>query len=625
MIKKMQIKTTILFLSFLFIYVNNLKAVNYYIRTDGNDSNTGLSNTPSAAWKTINTVLYGYANWGGYPGGSQGVPMLPGDTLWINDGTYIESGYSNTGLKIDGINGSNNNRFFVKAVHKWAAKLELSSNYNSFNIYNSKGVTFDGLDIYNPMGSTNIYSGLVINFPSEFVTIRNCKLHNFGLGGVGGNGDNIIIEKNEVYDNSTRNPGNGSGINFYHPKKVGVASNTLAGGYGHIIRENLVHDNYCSLYYTNGNPPTDGNGIIIDDFNFTQNTSGTPYLVPTLIENNVCFKNGGSGIRVYDSSNVTVRNNTCYYNSWVTATFPSGSGDYPSGDIGVSCEATKGNNIKVVNNLCISDPSLPVSNNGIGVGNAITNALVTNNYTNKLFFTAGGSANVIGNAPQFVNATTNVLTANFRLLNSSPAINIGLNFNAASTDYDGTARPQNGTVDAGSFEYVGAVLPLQLIDFKGVVKNNKNILIWEVANVKNVKGFEIERSKDGIRFEKIGFVGESDITNYNFEDLDGAAYYRLKIVDYDGYFEYSKIIFLTQKEKKNTILVYPTLVQNTLIINTFNQKIKTATIFNTKGQIIKIFQNIENELNVQDLPKGVYFLALEIENQMNEVKRFIKM
>jgi parallel beta-helix repeat protein len=287
--------------------------------------------------------------------------MLPGDTLFINDGTYVESGYNNTGLKIDGINGSNTNRFFIKAVHKWAAKLELSSDYNSFNIYNSKGVTFDGLDIYNPTSSTNIYSGLAINFPSEFVTIRNCKLHNFGLGAVGGDGDNIIIEKNVVYDNSTRNPGNGSGINFYHPKKVGAASNTLAGGYGHIIRGNLVYNNYCQLYYTNGNPPTDGNGIIIDDFNFTQNTSGTPYTVPTLIENNVCFKNGGSGIRVYDSSNVTVRNNTCYYNSWVTATFPSGSGTYPSGDIGVSCETGKGDNIKVVNNICISDPILPVS------------------------------------------------------------------------------------------------------------------------------------------------------------------------------------------------------------------------------------------------------------------------
>ncbi len=644
MLKNVKTKTTFLSLFIFFIFINNSLAVSYYIRTDGNDNNTGLANTPSSAWRTINTVLYGYANWGGYPGGSQGVPMLPGDTLFINDGTYIESGYGNTGLKIDGINGTNANRFFIKAVHKGMAKLELSSSLNSFNIYNSKGVTFDGLDIYSPVGSTNQHIGVFVAYPSEFVTIRNCKLHNFGLGAIGGDGDNIIIEKNEVYDNATRNPANGSGISFYHPKKVGASSNTLTGGYGHIIRQNLLYNNYCSLYYNNGNPPTDGNGIIIDDFNFTQNSSGTPYTVPTLIENNVCFKNGGSGIRVYDSSNVTVRNNTCYYNCWVTATFPSGSGDYPSGDIGVSCEAGFGNNIKVINNICISDPNLPVSHYGIGVGNAITNGSVTNNYTNKLFFTAGGSANVIGNAPQFINATTNVLTANFRLLSGSPAINMGSSLNAASEDYDGVPRPWNGFVDAGSFEFVGAALPLQMLDFKGLVKENECYLTWQVAKVQNVKGFEVETtlnpSEGGkTQWQKIGFVEENNTSNttenYTFSHvfssfeknplLGFSAYYRLKIIDADQRFEYSKIIFLENKKVENTITIYPTFVKNILTIKALNDKINTVTIVNTNGQIIKIFQNIENEINLHDLPQGVYFLEIKTENQINEVKRFFKM
>jgi hypothetical protein len=177
---------------------------------------------------------------------------------------------------------------------------------------------------------------------------------------------------------------------------------------------------------------------------------------------------------------------------------------------------------------------------------------------------------------------------------------------------------------------------LQLIDFEGIVKNNQHYLTWQVDDVQNVKGFEIEKSNDGIRFEKIGFVAENGTTNPtqsyafyhvlpSFGGAGGGLYYRLKIVDNDGRFDYSKIIFLENKKGQNTIVIYPTIVEHTLIIHTFNQKIKTATIFNANGQIIQSFQNIENELNVQDLPKGVYFLALETENQMTEVKRFVKM
>ncbi|MFZ4544084.1 MAG: T9SS type A sorting domain-containing protein [Saprospiraceae bacterium] len=444
--------------SFIFI-CNSVNATNYFVRTDGNNTNNGLSNTPTGAWKSVNDALYGYCNWGAGPTG-QGVPMLPGDTLFVNDGLYLEDGYG-YGLKIDGISGSNNNRFFLKSINKWGAKLQLSSQFNSFNIVNSKGITIDGFDIFNAVGSTNIYSGIVVNYPSEFVTIRNCKVHNFGLGGIGGDGSNIIVENNEVYDNSIRNAGNGSGINFYHPRVV--SANRLSNGYGHIIRGNRVYNNYCNQFYTNvmgqPSPPTDGNGIIIDDWNFTQNSSGTPYKVPCLIENNVCFKNGGSGIRVYDSDNVTVRNNTCYYNCWVTANYPSGSNDYPSGDIGVSCEAGYGNNIMLVNNIAISDPSLPSSNYGIGVGNSITNSNVMNNYANKIFFASSGSANVIGADAKFVLAGTNPVTADFHLGAASPAINIGLNSNSAAKDYDGIVRPQGGITDAGAYERVGGCTP----------------------------------------------------------------------------------------------------------------------------------------------------------------------
>lgn len=443
------------FLLLFFIgIINQVTATNYYIRTDGNDSNNGLSNTPSGAWKSINQALYGYNNWGGYPGGTQGVPMLPGDTLWVNDGYYYEDGYG-YGLKIDGIVGSNTNRFVLKAINPGMVQLELFSQFNAFNIINSKGITIDGFDIFAPANSTNIHSGIIIN-NSEFVTVRNCKIHNFGLGGVGGNGQNIIIENNIVYNNSIRNPGNGSGINFYHPIKI--SNNTLEGGYGHIIRGNTVYGNYCESFYTNVNgnygPPTDGNGIILDDFNFTQQLQGAgiPYVIPALIENNVCFNNGGSGITVYNTSNVVIRNNTVFNNSWVLQQYATV--EYKASGILLLSEPTFGDNILVENNISMANPAYDATRT-VGISSRdVTNVVIKNNYTNRLAFASGPmpTPNIIGNNPQFVNPTIDPLTANFRLLSSSPAVNTGFNANAPAVDFDGNPRPIGGTVDMGAFE-----------------------------------------------------------------------------------------------------------------------------------------------------------------------------
>ncbi|MBK7958341.1 MAG: hypothetical protein IPK03_09595 [Bacteroidetes bacterium] len=84
---------------------------------------------------------------------------------------------------------------------------------------------------------------------------------------------------------------------------------------------------------------------------------------------------------------------------------------------------------------------------------------------------------------------------------------------------------------------------------------NYNQLNWITSSEKNNEKFDIERSANGIDYAKIGEVkgsGNSIIQRkYRFDDLklDDAPihYYRLKQVDFDGQFEYSKIIAISQK------------------------------------------------------------------------------
>ncbi|MBK6914244.1 MAG: T9SS type A sorting domain-containing protein [Ignavibacteriales bacterium] len=94
-----------------------------------------------------------------------------------------------------------------------------------------------------------------------------------------------------------------------------------------------------------------------------------------------------------------------------------------------------------------------------------------------------------------------------------------------------------------------APLPVELSLFSGRIIGGNIILNWETATEVRNYGFDVEKSIDGKNFSKFGFVqgnGNSNSTKYySFEDNSpetGINYYRLKQIDTDGSFEYSKII-----------------------------------------------------------------------------------
>jgi predicted outer membrane repeat protein len=70
---------------------------------------------------------------------------------------------------------------------------------------------------------------------------------------------------------------------------------------------------------------------------------------------------------------------------------------------------------------------------------------------------ACGTGVIYNKNPLFVNAAAN----NFHLLACSPAVNTALTLPSVTIDFDGTARPQNGSYDMGVFEYVGVPCVLE--------------------------------------------------------------------------------------------------------------------------------------------------------------------
>ncbi len=113
-------------------------------------------------------------------------------------------------------------------------------------------------------------------------------------------------------------------------------------------------------------------------------------------------------------------------------------------------------------------------------------------------------------------------------------------------------------------------LPISLLQFKGSKKENDVLLDWLTAAEINNEYFEIERSIDNTNFSNIGKVNSNKINSnmlekYSFTDTDplkGENYYRLKQVDVDGKFTYSKSIMvyfedISSAKHNNFFTIYP--------------------------------------------------------------------
>ncbi len=163
---------------------------------------------------------------------------------------------------------------------------------------------------------------------------------------------------------------------------------------------------------------------------------------------------------------------------------------------------------------------------------------------------------------------------------------------------------------------------IALIDFSVTAKNDAALLLWTTASEKNNSGFEVERSTDGIRWTTLGFVnskselGNSSVKlNYDFTDnnpLMGKNQYRLKQIDFDGQFEYSKVDVITMNVTGN-IRVYPNPMTDALTIEGMAHNSRVS-LYNTLGQELHSktveFNEKQVRLDVSLFSDGVYYLVI---------------
>jgi len=353
-----------------------------------------------------------YITYTNYPGQRPVIHFTGWAGIAIKSGTsYINV----NGFEVIGNNAS------VKLSKALTQPQSCNNKKGSFDPqYNGNGIVVEGL------GKKH----------SHHIIIANNLVHDCGGGGIGAtHADYITIDGNIVYNTSLYTVFGTSGISLYQ-----FWNYDKARGYHNVIRKNKCFNNRSLVPWINNCEISDGNGIIIDDFRNKQNGSKLGnYEGRTLIENNISWYNGGTGIHTFQSDHVDIINNTAYCNSR--------SKGLNAGQIlsGLS------NDNKIINNLLVSDSSVMINSNFSNTNLTYENNLHYNiTYPGKEKISITSPSCINGEDPAFVNPG-NKLTADFKLKKNSPAVQHGNRNIFTKTNFDGDRLPTNLAPNIGAY------------------------------------------------------------------------------------------------------------------------------------------------------------------------------
>lgn len=192
-------------------------------------------------------------------------------------------------------------------------------------------------------------------------------------------------------------------------------------------------------------------------------------------------------------------------------------------------------------------------------------------------------------------------------------------------------------------------VPVELTLFTGTYNGNNVSLNWSTATETNNSGFEVQRRELEKRnhfsqWQSISFVrGNGTTAEKHFYDfIDNTLnksvpeyQYRLKQIDFNGVFSYSKIveIEINQPDKFELLQNYPNPFNPATIISWQSpiNGLQTLKVYNALGKEVATLVNenrpagnYEVKFDGKDLPSGVYLYRLQAGN-FTSVKKMILM
>jgi hypothetical protein len=190
-----------------------------------------------------------------------------------------------------------------------------------------------------------------------------------------------------------------------------------------------------------------------------------------------------------------------------------------------------------------------------------------------------------------------------------------------------------GLFETDSFFVTNDPLPVSGLDLKARKQTSHVALDWTTLTETNSMHFEIERSQNGIAFEKIGEKRAAGTTQekstYTYDDykpFEGVNFYRLKQVDIDGKFVYSGIVSVLFSPAGGSLVLYPNPAKDFVVIDYKGKASKVMVqVYNNLGQLVhnQSYGSQEIKIDLALLSPGQYTVRLTDGMEVSAAK-FVK-
>ncbi len=179
---------------------------------------------------------------------------------------------------------------------------------------------------------------------------------------------------------------------------------------------------------------------------------------------------------------------------------------------------------------------------------------------------------------------------------------------------------------------------MSLLTFGGRTQQGDNLLFWTTASETGASGFDIERSSDGRRFAKVGWIGSRALSgnssqplSYQYTDKYGnreTFFYRLKLVDLNGGFRYSSTVRIAASPSGETSWqVFPNPGTDYLMVSP-SAGAGVLRMMDPTGRTLALYPVPETsqpvQINTSLLPSGEYVVEYAAKSGVVLRSRWVK-
>lgn len=202
----------------------------------------------------------------------------------------------------------------------------------------------------------------------------------------------------------------------------------------------------------------------------------------------------------------------------------------------------------------------------------------------------------------------------------------------ASLGFQGPQTPgnQTGNDNAIAVIAVEAAQPVTLTSFEAYNEDLFINLHWSTTMETNSDRFEVERSNTGKNWQKIGTVkshGESNVLrNYDLTDanpVNGTNYYRLKMIDKDATYEYSRIVSTVFSGEVASLYPNPAVDYFKITKSINVGKVKITDLTGREIAPSKYELQADNQVKVKSMSAGLYLVSVMGENGVTSVHKLV--